>query len=76
MTDSNKPSQKSLEDIEEIDKTLQELGKWLQKVRFEPAKMENSENCADSATPAAAKRLLGALGLEVPSLNRLVVQSS
>jgi hypothetical protein len=45
MTDSNKPSQKSLEDTEEIDKTLQELGKWLQKVRFEPAKMENSENC-------------------------------
>jgi hypothetical protein len=58
-----------LEDIEEIDKTLQELGKWLQRAKFEPGKMENTESCADNAIPAAANQLLIALNLKVPSLN-------
>jgi hypothetical protein len=68
MTDSNKPSQQSLEDIREIDKTLQELGKWLQKAKFEPGKMERTENCAEKM-PAVAKLLLDALGFKVPSLD-------
>jgi hypothetical protein len=58
-----------LEDFEEIDKTLQELGKWLQRAKFEPGKMENTESCADNAIPAAAKRLLNALALKVTNLN-------
>ena len=69
MINSNKPSQNSLEDIEEIDKTLLELGKWLQWAKFAPGKMGNTENCADNAIPAAPNRLLNALALKVPSLN-------
>ncbi|KAH9209992.1 hypothetical protein DL95DRAFT_393922 [Leptodontidium sp. 2 PMI_412] len=65
MTDSNKPSQKSLEDIKEIDKTLQELGKWLQKAKFEPGKTERTENCAEKM-PAAAKPLFDALDFKGP----------
>jgi hypothetical protein len=71
MTDSNELqlSQKSLEDIEEIDEILQELGTMLQKAKFEPGKTEGTENCADDDLPAAAKRLLHALGFKVPSLS-------
>ena len=60
MTDSNElqPSQKSLEDIEEIDTILQEFGKWLQKAKFEPMETGKQENCADPGLSAAAKRLL------------------
>ncbi|CZR53612.1 uncharacterized protein PAC_03492 [Phialocephala subalpina] len=67
MTDSNEfqPSQKSLEDIKEIDKTLQELGKWLQRAKFEPGKTEKTENCAENML-AAAKPLLDALGFKGP----------
>jgi hypothetical protein len=70
MTDSNdpQPSQKSLEGINEIDKTFQELGKWLQRAKFEPGKTEGTENCAEKM-PAAAKPLFDALGFKVPSLN-------
>jgi hypothetical protein len=70
MSDSNKvqPSQKSLEDIKEIDKILQELGKMLQKAKFGPHK-ERTEICTDPGMPAAAKELLDALGFKVPSLN-------
>jgi hypothetical protein len=66
MTDLN---QKSLEGIKEIDKILQEFGKWLQKAKFEPGKMEGTENCADDDMPTAAKPLIDALGFEVPGLN-------
>jgi hypothetical protein len=74
MTDSNEPhlSQKSLEDIKEIDETLQSLGKWLQKAKFENGKKEGTQNCADPGMPAAATKLLDSLGLKVPSPNRLV----
>jgi hypothetical protein len=74
MTDSNEPhlSQKSLEDIKEIDETLQKLGKWLQKAKFENGKKEGTQNCADPGMPAAAEKLLDSLGLKVPSPNRLV----
>lgn len=69
MTDSNElqTSQKSLEDIEEIDKILQELGKWLQKAKFQPMKTGKAEICADAGLPAAAKRLLTALVFKVHS---------
>jgi hypothetical protein len=71
MSDSNELQhcQKSLEDIQEIDKTLQELGKWLQRAKFEPGKKERTENCADGDIPAAAKQLLDTLDIKVPSLN-------
>jgi hypothetical protein len=70
MTDSNEvqPSQKSLEGIKEIDKAFQELGKMLQKAKFEPYK-ERTEICTDPGMPAAAKELLNVLGFKVPSLN-------
>jgi hypothetical protein len=58
-----------LEDFEEIDKTLQGFRKCLQRAKFEPGKMENTESCADNAIPAAAKRLLNALALKVPNPN-------
>jgi hypothetical protein len=71
MTDSNEvqPSQKSLEDIKEIDKTLEDLGKWLQRAKFEPGKKKGTENCTDNDMPAAAKPLLDALGFKVPSFS-------
>jgi len=67
MTDSNEvqPSQKSLEDIKEIN----DFGKWLQKAKFEPGKKEETENCTDNDMPAAAKPLLDALGFKVPILS-------
>jgi hypothetical protein len=74
MTDSNELhlSQKSLEDIKEINETLQSLGKWLQRAKFENGKKEGTQNCADPGMPAAAAKLLDSLGLKVPSPNRLV----
>lgn len=71
MTDSNEvePCQKSLEDINEIHKKLEDLGKWLQQARFEPGKKQGTENCTDDDMPAAAKPLLDALGFEVLSLS-------
>jgi hypothetical protein len=73
MADSDElqPSQKSLENIEEIDTILQEFGKWLQKVKFEPGKTKHTEVveevCGDSGLRAAAGRLLKALNFLVPS---------
>jgi hypothetical protein len=66
MTDSNdlQPSQKSLEDINEIENTLQELGRWLQRAKFEPGKTERTEICAEKM-PGAAKQLLEVLGFKV-----------
>jgi hypothetical protein len=77
MTDSNElqPSQTSLEDIKEVDETLQRLGKMLQKAKFEPHK-EGTEICIDPGMPAIAKELLDALGFKVPSLNWLVLSLS
>lgn len=70
MTESNEPSQKSLEDIAEIDKTLQELGKWLQKAKFEPEKTQRTESCAEKM-PAVVGPLFDALGFKVTSLNSM-----
>ena len=74
MADSNELpfSQQSLEDIKEIDKALQKLGKMLQKAKFEPHK-DGTEICTDPELPAAAKELLNILGFEVPSLNTSVL---
>jgi hypothetical protein len=72
MTDVGGPnfSQRSLEYIEKIDDILQELGKWLQKAKFEDGKKERTENCADPGMPHAAAQLLDALGYKkVSSLN-------
>lgn len=69
MMDSNdtQPSQESLEGTIDIDKTLQELGKWLQRAKFEPGKTEGTENCVEKIPPAA-KPLFDALCFKVPSL--------
>ena len=77
MTDSNEvqPFQKSLEDIKEIDKTIQRLGNMLQRAKFEPHK-EGTEICTDLGMPAIAEELLDALGFKVPSLNWPVLLSS
>ena len=74
MADSNELpfSQQSLEDIKEIDKVLEKLGKMLQKAKFEPTK-DGNEICVDPELPAAAKELLDRLCLKVPSLNKLVL---
>ena len=74
MNDSNELhlSQKSLEDIKDIDETLQNLGKWLQRAKFENGK-KGTQNCTDPGLPVAAVILLNALGLKVPSPNRLVL---
>jgi hypothetical protein len=71
MTDSNEPriSQKSLEDIKGIEEIQQKLGKMLQMATFEPGKRKGTEICTDPGLPGAAKELLDALGIEVPSLN-------
>ena len=71
MTDSNEPriSQKSLEDVKEIEQILQRLGKMLQIATFEPGRRKGTEICTDPGLRSAAKELLDALGIEVPSLN-------
>ena len=53
---------------------MQELGKWLQKAKFEPGKMERTENFADGGMRAEAKPLPDALGFEVLQLTSSIIK--
>ena len=53
---------------------MQELGKWLQKAKFEPGKIERTENYTDRRIYAIAKPLLNTLDFEILQLTSSIIK--